>query len=151
MKKERKLTVMLVMNLVLLALGPIAYVAYAKMVSYFPELAFSLFERRDSVGTILASFAFTMLGFLAAVITILFSLSQTRAFRKYKSGGYLTVFFSIYYWAIACLMLTFLTALLSLAGSNGVWPMRISLMLAITSLAQVFALLMTIINLSARN
>lgn len=151
MKKERKLTVMLVINLVLLALGPIAYVAYAKAVSHFPEQALSLFVRRESVSVILASFAFTMLGFLAAVITILFSLSQTRAFRKYKSGGYLTVFFSIYYCAIACLMLTFLTALLSLAGSNGVWPMRISLMFTVTSLAQIAALLITIINLSGRN
>lgn len=151
MKKERKLTVMLVINLVLLALGPIAYVAYAKVVSHFPEQALSLFVRRESVSVILASFAFTMLGFLAAVITILFSLSQTRAFRKYKSGGYLTVFFSIYYCAIACLMLTFLTALLSLAGSNGVWPMRISLMFTVTSLAQIAALLTTIINLSGRN
>jgi uncharacterized protein with PQ loop repeat len=44
-----------------------------------------------------------MLGFLAAIITVLFSISNTKRFKRYKDKGYLDVFFFCYY--ITCISL----------------------------------------------
>lgn len=110
----------------------------------------SLAEQKNNVAVIVATFAFTMLGFLAAVITILFSFSSSRTFKKYKGKGHLSVFFYIYYLAIFSLMITFAMGVFSLAGSQGVWPMRLSLMSVVNNFAQISLLTIIIINLSSK-
>ncbi len=150
MKTSRKIALVAFINIGLLTVGPLSYFAYNCFVSSYPDLAFSLFEQRSNVATVLATFAFTMLGFLAAVITILFSISQSRVFRKYRDNGYLSIFFSIYFGAIFCLLFTFLFAVLALGNANGLWMMRGSLIFMITSLAQIAVLLVIIVNLSHR-
>ena len=115
------------------------------------EYVMTLFEQKNNIAVILATFAFTMLGFLAAVITILFSFSKSGSFAKYKRMGHLDVFFSIYYFAIICFIFTFSTALLALAGSNsGIWPMRLSLMSTVNNLVQISLLTVIIVNLCRR-
>jgi hypothetical protein len=112
------------------------------------ELIMSLFKQKNNIAVILATFAFTMLGFLAAVITILFSFSKSSTFTKYKRLGHLDVFFAIYYFAIACFIFTFSTAILTLAGSNaGILPMRLSLMSTVNNLGQIALLTLIIVNL----
>lgn len=107
----------------------------------------TLHLQKENVAVILATFAFTMLGFLAALITILFTFSQSKSFKRYKDKGYLDQFFYNYYVTIICLMITFMAALLTLAGQNGVTSMLIAVVFMINNLIQIFLLTFTIINL----
>jgi|APLak6261669087_1056070.scaffolds.fasta_scaffold21830_2 hypothetical protein len=110
----------------------------------------SLFEQKSNVAVILATFAFTMLGFLAAVITILFSFSGSSAFKKYKRKGHLDIFFFIYYFAIISLIATFALSIVSLSGINGIWAMRLALMSTVNNMVQICLLTLTIVNLSKK-
>jgi len=110
----------------------------------------SLFAQKNNIAVIIATFAFTMLGFLAAVITILFSFSRSSTFKKYKRKGHLDVFFFIYYFAIVSLVLTFALAILTLAGKNGSWAMIGGLMSTVNNLTQISLLTIIIVNLSRR-
>lgn len=116
-----------------------------------PGWSLNLLEQKNEVAVIVASFAFTMLGFLAAVITILFSFSRSRVFKKYKNQGRLDVFFAIYYCAIFSLVVTFFLALLTLSNSIGLWAMRGGLMSTINNLAQIGLLTVIIVSLSRKS
>jgi hypothetical protein len=110
----------------------------------------SLISQKSNVAVILATFSFTMLGFLAAVITILFSFSRSVVFIKYKRKGYLDVFFFVYYFTIFSLVMTFVLSLLSLASSNGLWAMIGSLMSSVNNLGQISLLTIIIVNLTRK-
>lgn len=110
----------------------------------------SLAKQKSNISVIVTTFAFTMLGFLAAVITILFSFSSSKVFRKYKRKGHLRVFFYIYYLAIFSLVITFALGVLSLAESQGIWPMRLSLMSVVNNFSQISLLTVIIVNLSSK-
>ena len=58
------------------------------MVAIDPSWSMSLIGQKNNIAVIVATFAFTMLGFLAAVITILFSFSRSSTFKKYKRKGH---------------------------------------------------------------
>jgi len=118
------------------------------MVSIDPAWSMSLIAQKNNVAVIVATFAFTMLGFMSAVITILFTFSHSRSFKKYKRKGHLDIFFSIYYFTVLTLVFTFVFALLTLASSNGVWVMRVGLMSTVNNLVQISLLTVIIINLS---
>lgn len=62
-------------------------------------------EQKSDIATIVAGFSFSMLGFLAAVITILFSFSGRLRFQKYQQAGYLDVLMWMYYSSIFSLVI----------------------------------------------
>lgn len=132
-----------------LLVGPLSYLIYHVLITNNPELSISLFKQIGNLSVILATFSFTMLGFLAAVITILFSFSSSEPFKKYKRMGYLNVFFGLYYLSIANLLMTFIMSIISLSGN--VWIMRISIMSTINNIVQIFILTAIIINLSNKS
>lgn len=110
----------------------------------------SLFQQKANVSVIIATFSFTMLGFLAAVITIILAFSGTRTMIRYRKKGMLDIFFWIYYLAIACLMVTFFMSIIALAGNGNPWPMRLSVMMVVNSFVQIVLLTYIIITLSKR-
>lgn len=110
----------------------------------------SIAAQKSNLAVIIATFSFTMLGFLSAVITILFSFAGSVTFKKYKKKGYLDVFFCIYYLSISNLVVTFFLAILSLSKANGFWVMRFSLMSTVDNFVQVAILTTIIVNLCRR-
>lgn len=131
--------------------GPILYLAYSLILKNWLEISLSLFQQKVNLSVIVATFSFTMLGFLAAVITIIFALSDKKTMVKYKKKKRLDVFFMIYHLAIVCLMVTFFTSIISLSSSAAVWPMRISLMMVVNNFVQIILLTIIIINLAKRS
>lgn len=131
--------------------GPILLVIYKALVDTYPEYSMSLYLQKTNVAVILATFAFTILGFLAALVTILFTFSQSKSFKKYREKGFLDQFFYNYYMTIFCLMVTFIAALLTLAGQNSLNSMLIAVAFMINNLVQIFLLTFTIINLSKKS
>jgi len=122
-------------------------VIYKTLTSYNIDLSLSLYANRKELAAIIASYAFTMLGFLAAVIAILLNFSQSRSFKNYKKNKYLDVFFIIYFYCIITLALTFLSSLMSLSANSAQWFMRGALALSINSMAQVLIISLAIISI----
>lgn len=121
------------------------------MSSVIDPVAISKSGGHINIGIILATFAFTMLGFMAAVITILFSFSGSAVVRRYRELGRLNIFFVIYYLTIVTLLLTFISSIFCLVGTNDIistWAVRISLMLTVNALIQIMLVTFIIINLS---
>lgn len=98
----------------------------------------------------MASFSFTLLGMLAAFVTIMFTMGGSKTFAKYKDRGYLTVFLIVYFWAITTLALCFATALISSAESTSAAWLRISMALGINSLVMIVLISSIVIRLSSR-
>ena len=131
--------------------GPTCFLIYINLTEVYPEVSLGLSVEKTNIAIIIATFSFTMLGFLAAVITILFSFSRSTAFRKYSNKGHLEVFFFIYYLAIFCLIITFGLSIISLSSSNGVWPMRLSLISTVNNLIQICLLTVIIVNMAKKS
>lgn len=107
-------------------------------------------ESKTTIAGILASFSFTLLGMLAAFVTIMFTMGGSKTFAKYQRKQYLSVFLSIYFWAILTLAMCFCTALISSAQSTSAIWLRISMGLAINSLGLIILISFIVINLSSR-
>ncbi|WP_226426523.1 hypothetical protein [Xanthomonas sp. MWU16-30325] len=63
-------------------------------------------KKADIFGQVAASFAFSMLGFLAAVMALFSLLGQSRAYQKYRRSGFLWILL----WAIAITMIELILA-----------------------------------------
>ena len=97
---------MLLLGFMMLIPGPIGLASYELIQRGYPFFGLGLAAERTAIAQVVSGFAFTMLGFLAAVITILFSFTQTAAFRRYKRNGYLNLFFFCYFFTVASLVVT---------------------------------------------
>lgn len=73
----------------------------------------SLFQKVDLLSTFISSYSFTMLGFLAALISIIFSYLDKPFFKKYTSDGRFGVFLFVFLICIIHLSLTFVFSLMS--------------------------------------
>jgi hypothetical protein len=120
-----------------LASGPIVYLSYHLATSRWPFLKLALYEKSDVISEIVITSSITLIGFLATIITILFSISSSKAFSRYKKMNYHRVFFSLYYFSLVCLSATAVLAVtaFSRAHSQGLFPWMI--MLSISSCIQV--------------
>ncbi len=88
-----------------------------------------------------------MLGFLAAIITILFSLIRTNSFQKYRRQGYLDLLVSVYWFAIINLILTFALSILGFANICIPLLFNSMLMSAINNIVQLSLITLIILNL----
>lgn len=128
--------------------GPIAYLGYNFIVSSCSNCAFALRTSAPAIANITASFAYTMMGFLAAVITILFAVTSTRSFKKYSQDGHLSVLFYFYFWTLFSLIVTGVLSLLNYSESNNVWWFRALIMSFVNNLVQVVMVTAMISNLA---
>lgn len=113
---------------------------YSLIIGYFPDLSLSLYPERKQIAQIIAAFSFTMLGFLAALIGIMFTNTASRSFTKYRKSGSLTVFLCVYFGALVFLMLDFIFAILSLSDAAPAFFMRISIAMTIGSFLHILTI-----------
>ena len=127
--------------------GPLLYKTYNLIVKGNFEFVAALFPQRINLSIVIATFSFTMLGFLAAIITILFSLIRSEAFQKYKRQGYLDLLVFVYWFAILSLVFTFVLSILGF--SNNCLPLLFNAMLmsAINNIFQLCLITLIILNL----
>lgn len=128
--------------------GPIAYLGYSLIISSCRSCAFALSNSAQAVANVTASFAYTMMGFLAAVITILFAVTSTHSFKKYASDGHLSVLFYFYFCTLFCLVITGVLSLLNYSNALDVWWFRALIMSFVNNLVQVFMVTAMISNLA---
>jgi len=125
--------------------GPITFLIYNEVVAVLPEYALSLSVEKKDISSLIASFSFTMLGFLAAIITILFAFVHSRVFVKYKTAGYLDLLFFLYLFTIVNLVFTAFLSIYGFSQNDFIWPFRLMLMSFENNLIQV-ALISIIIS-----
>jgi hypothetical protein len=145
----RQFSLTIFFTLATLIPGPVLYVAYKAATARW-DYAAALFYQRINISIVIASFAFTMLGFLAAIITVLFSLGGTKAFRKYSSHSYLELFLYFYFFSLICLMLTFGLSIFGFAKQGSPLLFKLMIMSAVNNLVQISLIAYVIINMANR-
>lgn len=131
--------------------GPIMLYLYKTLITLDSDYSLSLYKQKSNLSVILATYAFTMLGFLAAVIAILVNFSSSQAFKNYKKNHYLDIFFSIYFFCILSLAATFILSILSLSSAPTNSFMHYSVALVINTLVQVSTISAIIINICRKS
>lgn len=127
--------------------GPASYGLYKLIVWMWPKLTLALSGKAEPIAEILITSTITLMGFLATIITILFSISSSRAFVKYKRYGYDQVFFILYYTALVSLGITASLSLGVFSRAHGPSLFPWMIMLAISAFVQVATLTMIIVRL----
>lgn len=130
--------------------GPILWTAYKAVIYWQPGLALSLYQSKQELSTLIAGICFTMMGMLAAIITILFAFVGTPSFRKFQRDGYLDSLFLLYFVTIGSL---FLTVGLSVFGfSKNDFPAAFNLMMAMffNNIVQIGLLTLVISQMAKR-
>jgi len=146
--KKHQLRLFLI--LVALMPGPLALGLYSSTLQDSPQWALALYANKRELSSLIAGFALSMLGFLAAVITILFAATNSEAFRRFKRASYLSTLFWIYYIAIISLVATAVFALFGFSNSEHVFAFRMMLCSFGNNLVQVAMLTVMITNLARR-
>lgn len=100
--------------------GLAAWGAYKILVHFYPELALGLYAERKAIAGIIATFAFTMAGFIAAIITFMFNYYESKTFTVYRKKGYFDVFLSFYYFSIFWLMVTCFLSLFCFTNTTNI-------------------------------
>lgn len=125
-------------------------VAYLEMVDCFPKLSFGLYPSQKDLAVILATFAFTMLGFEATMLTIFYALSNSNAFRKYKRMEFHDVFLWFCFFVATSLFFTYVFSILSFSNSYGVWSLRLAVAFTLNNFIQLFILVLIVFLLARR-
>ena len=89
MKDSRKWLLKFLIALGTLIPRPLLYLIYNKVLVQGLHFPIVLFPQRINLSIIIATFSFTTLGFLAAIITVLFGVIHSVTFRKYQKEVYL--------------------------------------------------------------
>lgn len=100
-------------------------------------LSAQLNQKTDVLCQVLASYAFTMVGFLATVITFLFGLSSNRYFQSYTKHGYLNVFLFLYFLTIVSLFAVFVLSIAILYTKNAIIPLLAGTCVSIVLIASI--------------
>ncbi len=130
--------------------GPILYWIYTILVNNKVIEPLLLFANKKDLSTMIAGFSYTMLGFLATIITILFIFTKTPNFEAYKRNGYLDILFTQYFLTVICLMLTAGMSVYGYSANPNPFPFRVMLMLFADNIIQIVLVTTIICNL-ARN
>lgn len=100
------------------------------------------------MASILSSYAFTIAGFLAAIVTFLYTLGERPYFKLYRNRGSFADLMFVHFFHLALLGLLFITAI-----GLVVYPqlMRLALTLSLLSLLHLAVLIFISFNLAKRS
>ncbi len=130
--------------------GPILYLLYKRILLQHFGICASLFSQRMNLALVIATFSFTMLGFLAGIITILFSFGGTKTFKRYRRKGYFETLIFIYFFTIANLVFTFGLSLLSFSDYIPNLLFNLMIMSSVNNIIQVSVITIVLVNLTRR-
>lgn len=133
---------------IMLMPGVIFWGVYEALVYYYPDIALGLSAKRSDLAALVAGFAFSMLGFLATIITVLFAFTHSSIFMRYQKKGYLHNFFSIYFLTVFCLVATSILAVVNFSNTFYWLPFRLMMVGFVDSLCQVAILTVILCNIA---
>jgi len=110
-------------------------------------MRFGLTANSKDLSILVATFSFSMLGFLATVITVITALNDKLRFKIYKRKGYLEDFLFFYFLTISNLFIGFIIAIVNLGKNVNPIIFDIMMILFSNSLIQTFIIGFIIYNL----
>lgn len=127
--------------------GILIFLGYKYGQPYSGFQRFGLTTNAKDISILVATFSFSMLGFLATVITIITALNDKLRFKVYKRKGYLEDFLFFYFLTILNLFVGFVIAIIKLGGN--IQPVVFDVMMIVftNSLIQTFIIGFIIYNL----
>jgi hypothetical protein len=131
--------------------GPILLVVYKALKDREITDPLLVYANKKDLANMIAGFSYTMLGFMATVITILFAFTKSANFEGYKRKKYLSVFFAGYY---VCILSLVITAFLSIYGYSSVGHVKAHYALLISfvnNLWQIFIITVIICNIAKKS
>lgn len=135
----------------MLAPGPLLYLLYRTLIQFNLIESLMLFSAKKDLANMIAGFSYTMLGFLATVITILFVFTKSPNFEAYKRNGYLDIFFFGYYLSIICLLITAFLSLYGFSPKNNILQFHLLLISFANNLIQIFLITWIICNIARKS
>lgn len=115
------------------------------LIKHFSGWSFG-FSQLGALTTIISTFSFTMLGFLAAIAAILFSLQKYRFFKRWVEDGHAEVFFALYKVTFLSLFLTFFTSLFIFTTQIQAFAFKIMMMSVFNNAIQLCLLTIIIMD-----
>lgn len=135
----------------MLAPGPILLVIYKTLRDREITDPLLIYANKKDLANMIAGFSYTMLGFMATVITILFAFTKSANFEAYKRKKYLSVFFSGYYICIFSLVVTAFLSLYGYSSADHVCAHYALLVSFANNLWQIFLLTVIICNIAKKS
>lgn len=127
--------------------GVLVNFGYAYLSRQF-GFSFSFFENKEDLGVVLTSFSFTMLGFLAAILALLFVATNTNKFKKYRQDGFFSILLALFFIVIFLHALTFFVSLLLLTNfPYQLLVIKVSIGMAINNFVQIAIISWAIVKL----
>jgi len=129
----------------------VLFSGYHMVIKHYPEYALGLSDNKTDLSNMIMSFAFTMLGFLAAIITLLFGFTDKEIYKKFKRKGYLSLLFWLYYCTIFSLFVTVFLAMFGYSkNTNLTMPFNLMMISFVVNIVQIAMLTISISNLTHR-
>src|SRR5690606_26959911 len=114
--------------------GTIITLGYWWLVSHEPNLSLTLYQDRQEVAKLFVGVVTTLLGFVAASVSILFGLNGRRYFSEYEGKGFLSIFKFIYLFFIMFSIFSILVCVAATSSSSSAFLFRASVFMSVNSI-----------------
>lgn len=134
--------------------GVFLWAAYRQVVvRFFPNFALGLYAEHQTIAGVVATFAFTMIGFLATIIVFMFGFYESKVFSRFRQRGHFECFRFFYLGSVVSLMFTFLFSLISYTNLADIGNCSFNLMLANTfnNIIQIFLISLAVFNMADKS
>lgn len=128
--------------------GPLLFLAYKWLTGSGYIEALALIVAKKDLSNMVAGFSYTMLGFLATIITILFTFTRSQSLEEYRRNGYLALFFNMYLLAVFSLLVTAFLSLYGFSAAKTPWMFSLLLMSFANNLIQIFIVTVVLCNIA---
>lgn len=126
--------------------GPASLVIYKVFSSWNNSSIEFSSTQHPNLGILIGTYSFTMLGFLAAALAILLSLTSRPLFKRFKNDGSLNIFLTVYATSIITLSANFICSLFLLSESFSKTFIYAVAAFTINSIIQISFITLTTIN-----
>lgn len=139
------------LSFLMLLPGPILFLIYKKLVSSGILEPLVLYDKKLEIATMASSFAYTMLGFVATIITILFVFTKAPNYEAYKRSGYLDMFFVMYFLTIISLLITAFLSLYGFSPKTNYCAFNFLMMSFTNNIFNIFVVTLVLCNIARKS
>lgn len=119
---------------------------------YF-SITLGVFKEKKDVMVIVSSFAFTMLGFLAAIIAIFITMMSGERYKRLQRRGGLSDFLNIYLFSVFCHFATFVFSILAFSSNVAIsaFSYNAAMIMLVNNMVQLFVITLSCVGMLRPN
>lgn len=138
-------------SLAMLMPGPSLFLIYKQLVVHGILEPLFLHSNKIQISNMISGFSYTMLGFVATVITILFVFTKAPNYESYRRNGYLDVFFVMYFLTVISLLVTAFLSLYGFSPKSNYYAFSLLIMSFANNLINIFVVTLVICNIARKS